>query len=145
MLVYYHGADAASINAIMSSGVDINRGSGELGKGFYVGSSLWRAFSWAWMKAHKNGQDDYCVIRFEFSETDFLKCKILCKNRSSALYTYNKLEEQSHTRSWTSGHDAIWAPIVGKNIQNVYQIKFESVNGQNFINEQKREIICKRK
>lgn len=143
-MVYYHGTDANSINAIIKNGVDITRGSGELGQGFYVGSSLWRAFSWAWRKSQDSRQDNYGVIRYEILEKDFLNCDLLCKNRLSATATYENLKKKSKTRSWTSGHDAIWTPIVGKNIQNVYQIKFESQHGRDFINQQNKVIIWKK-
>ncbi len=144
MLVYYHGADAKSINAIMNCGIDISRGSGELGQGFYVGSSLWRAFSWAWMKAQNSKQTDYGVIQYEIQEQDFLNCHLLCKNRAATTATYENLRKSQRTKSWKSGHDAIWAPIVGKNVQHAYQIKFESQYGELFINQQKKKIIWKK-
>lgn len=141
MLEYYHGSDKKSIDNIYSNGADISKGSGELGQGFYVGSSLWRAFSWAWMKAQNSKQKDYGVIRYEIPEQDFLKCNLLCKNRASTTKTYENLKKSSQTKKWVSGNDAIWTPIIGKNVQHVYQIKFESKKGEAFINQQKKEIL----
>lgn len=64
MLEYYHGSDKKSIYNIYNNGADISKGSGELGQGFYVGSSLWRAFSWAWM-----------IYRFNLHARTFLQSR----------------------------------------------------------------------
>ncbi len=141
MLIYYHGTTKNAIDAILKNGIDISKGCGELGKGFYVGSSLWRAYSWAWHKSQKNGiAKDYGVIEFQLDEVQLNKLNILCKNTRSTISTYNGLKQCDTTQYWISNHDAIWAPIVGKNIKNVFQIKFESEHGKQFIQQQKQVL-----
>lgn len=145
-MVYYHGTDAESLNAILKNGVDITRGSGELGQGFYVGSSLWRAFSWAWIKTNGNGiRKKYGVIQCTFKDEDFLSLKVLCKNRYSTLGTYRYLKKNHWECTWVFGCDAIWSPIVGKNVQNAYQIKFEGEKGKFFVNKKMKMKEWKRK
>lgn len=139
MLTYYHGTIQSAAKQIIQNGIDISKGQGELGQGFYVGSSLWRAFSWAWHKSN-NCHEKYEVIEFLIDESQLHKLNILYLNRSSTLARYRILKKTKQTRTWTSGHDAIWAPIVGENIKNVYQIKFESSNGRDFIQNQNKTL-----
>lgn len=139
-MLYYHGSDIDSINSIMQNGADIDKGGGELGKGFYIGSSMWRAFSWAWHKAKKINKD-YAVIEFDFNDNEFVKLNIQYYNKSSALNVYENLKQNKNIMTWTSGKDAIWAPIVGYNIHGVLQIKFESKKGKEFINKQQKNKL----
>ena len=37
-MIYYHGTDATSALTIASHKIDVTKGKGELGKGFYVGN-----------------------------------------------------------------------------------------------------------
>lgn len=140
MLVYYHGSDEKSIYNICNGGADISKGRGELGKGFYIGSSMWRACSWAWRKS-KHSQSKCGVIEYKLDEIKFLGLNILCKNREAMLNLYRNLRKRNSTVFYESKHDAIWAPIVGKNIQNVYQIKLESKKGEVYINNQNKNVI----
>ena len=141
MLTYYHGSNADSIRTIYANGASIDFGKGELGKGYYIGSSMWRAFSWAWLKVSQGQSSSYGVIEYQFNENDFHQLDILCLNRRSAERTYDVLQKNNRQKTWTSDHDAIWAPIVGKNVKDSYQIKFESKMGENFINQQKKSLL----
>lgn len=141
MLAYYHGTTKDAIDVILKNGIDISKGRGELGRGFYIGSSLWRAYSWAWHKSQKNGNaKGYGVIEFQLDEVQLNRLDILCKNTQSTRNTYVFLKRKNLTQCWTSNHDAIWAPIVGGNITNVFQIKFESEPGRQFIQQQTRVL-----
>ena len=141
MLIYYHGTDGKSAQSILQSGANIDYGSGELGKGFYIGSSIWRAFSWAWHKAKEKKSSDYGVIEYHVNEEDFLQLKVLCKNRQSVESTFAYLRQTNQEKSKVFGNDAIWGPLVGKNIKDTYQIKFESPKGKEFINSQNKRIL----
>lgn len=140
MLIYYHGTDEKSINSIIKNGANVKLGGGELGQGFYVGSSLWRAFSWAWQKS--NPKNLRCgVIEYSLNEYYFLSLDILCKNRVATQTLYSTLDASNQTNNFNSGHDAIWTPIVGKNVKDAYQIKFESKKGELYINQQNKTVL----
>ena len=139
-MVYYHGTDEMSLSLIEQE-AKIDCGRGELGRGFYVGSSLWRAFSWAWHKANKKGTKSYGVISYEINENKFCNLSILCLNRQSTERKYAWLKKLNLSKRWYSNHDAIWAPLVGGGIKDVYQIKFQSKKGEEFINQQKHSIL----
>lgn len=134
MLTYYHGTTKSDAEAILNNGIDLSMGSGELGQGFYVGSSLWRAYSWAWSKARTR---EYRVIEFQIDEKQLNELNLLCKNRRSTQDLFARLQEKYTAREYRSGCDAIWAPIVGKDIQNVYQIKFENSKGIGILQQKK--------
>lgn len=140
MLVYYHGSDQKSIYNICNKGANISKGGGELGQGFYIGSSMWRACSWAWRKANE-GKKDYNVLVYEIDDINLKNLKIVRWGRRKTLEEYKKRKKERTTETWISGNDAIWAPIVGGNIRDVMQIKFESDAGQNFINQQKHTLL----
>ena len=141
MLTYYHGTNGIYAQSIVSHGANVSKGGGELGQGFYVGSSLWRAFSWAWQKANKNGHSTYGVIEYQIDEAGLHNLNLLCKNRSSAENTYIRLKQNNTVNTWNSRHDAIWAPIVGRGIKDTYQIKFESKKGELYINQRNKTIL----
>ncbi len=140
MLVYYHGSDLKSLNNICNKGANINKGRGELGKGFYIGSSMWRACSWAWRKSNK-GQNDYNILIYEIDDVNLGNLKIIRWGRRKTQEEYKRRKKEHTTRTWISENDAIWAPIVGGNIRNVMQIKFESNAGQTFINQQNHTLL----
>lgn len=145
MLTYYHGTDEKSANSILQNGADINRGGGELGMGFYIGSSLWRAYSWAWQrsqeKSNANSKIGFSVIEYKLDESKLHDLDILCLNRMSAEKRFSYLKTNNCENQCASGHDAIWGPLVGGNIRGVYQIKFESFTGQNYINQQDKQLL----
>lgn len=133
---YYHGTSARAIASMLPGKIDTTCGyGGELGLGFYIGSSLWRAFSWGWMNAKTNCQ----VIEFTLDEVQFLNLNLLCKNRQSTLASFHNIKQSGNYKK-IYDVDAIWAPIVGQNIQNTYQIKFEK-NGEKYINSQPYNIL----
>lgn len=139
MLTYYHGTSDASAQQIMQS-VDLNQGGGELGQGFYVGSSMWRACSWAWQKANRN----YAVLEFSIYEPAFLNLNLLCLNRQQTLQHYKQRRRDNTCGTYiykreNTPIDAVWAPIVGRGIKDTCQIKFQGATNSPaavFINNQ---------
>lgn len=69
-MIYYHGTDATSALTIASHKIDVTKGGGELGQGFYVGSLLHKAFAWAYNKSSKQKGK---VVEFNINDDDFLQ------------------------------------------------------------------------
>ena len=139
-MIYYHGTDATSASIIASHNIDITKGKGELGKGFYVGNQMHRAFAWAY---HKNS-DNYNVVRFAIDAETLLKLDLIFVDREYAKQEWAKMksEDCKHAEdTYEYHHDAVWAPVIGGNIDNMNQIKFESIEGQKFINNTPIEIL----
>lgn len=133
MLTYYHGTDSSAAKSIMAE-IKVNTSNrkhkAELGDGFYVGSSCWRASSWAWHKANI----DYKVVRFLIKEIPFLKLHVIVMDRAEVKKFWNNKQRML-------GCDAVWGPIVGGHIRDTLQIKFESPLGINFINKTNKVIL----
>lgn len=140
MLTYYHGTDKTAAENIAQH-IDSQKGGGELGQSFYIGSSAWRAHSWAWLKAKRN----YAVLKFEIDEEAFLSLKLLCLNRRRTQNDFAQRKKAQDENSYVYANaDAVWAPIVGKNVKDAYQIKFqggEGSPGEQFINDQSKTQI----
>ena len=133
----YHGTDSLAAKEISTGKIDITKGGGELGRGFYVGDLMHRAFCWAWHKA----QHDYAVVEFVINDEDFLKLDILCLDRRKASDLKYEIKRNHQQRFFVFGQDVVWAPIVGQDIPHSNQIKFESAKGQSFINYTTKYII----
>lgn len=132
MLTYYHGTDSQSAASIIAHvNLPTRRRKAEMGDGFYVGSSCWRASAWAWHKANI----DYKVVRFLIKEIPFLKLHVKVMNRAEVLTFWN------NKRKRKLECDAAWGPLVGGHIKDTLQIKFESPLGINFINKTNKVIL----
>lgn len=132
MLTYYHGTDSQSAASIMANvQLPTRRSKAEMGDGFYVGNSCWRASVWAWHKAQKN----YKVVKFCIMEIPFLKLHVIVMNRAEV----NKFWNKKHIRKL--GCDAAWGPVVGGHVRDTLQIKFESPRGINFIDQTYKVIL----
>lgn len=139
-MIYYHGTDATSALTIASHKIDVTKGKGELGKGFYVGNQMHRAFAWAYHKNPKN----YNVVRFVIDAEALLQLDIIFVDREYAEKEWAKMKSEDYEKTeenYEYHHDAVWAPVIGGNIDNMNQIKFESQKGESFINNAPAEIL----
>ena len=142
MMTYYHGTDSNAATNMEQQGINLSLGGGELGKGFYIGSSLWRACSWAWQVAHKKKMQ-YAVIKFDLDEDKFLSLRLHCLNRQTTIDNYGERKRCNNTQDYEySNVDAVWAPIVGRNVHDAYQIKFQNTEcAKVFINQTTKQKI----
>ena len=139
-MIYYHGTDATSALTIASHKIDVTKGKGELGKGFYVANQMHRVFAWAY---HKNTKS-YNVVRFDIDAELLLHLDIIFIDREYAEQEWAKMKSKDNKdteETYEYHHDAVWAPVIGGNIDNMNQIKFESQKGESFINNTPAEIL----
>ena len=137
----YHGTDEDSVQLIMGGRIDVERGGGELGQGFYVGNLAHQAFAWAYRKGKRFGRG-YGVIQFNIDDRAFYLLQRLNLKRSQAAAKRLQMRNEGIQRTYIFGVDAVIAPIVGRRyIPNFTQIKFEGDNGQDFINETYKRIL----
>lgn len=139
-MVYYHGTNTKSASIIALHKIDVTKGKGELGKGFYVGNQMHRAFAWAYHKNPKN----YNVVRFDVESELLLQLDIIFVDREYTEKEWAKMKSEDYEKTednYKYHHDAVWAPVIGGNIDNMNQIKFESLKGQTFINNIPAEIL----
>lgn len=129
----YHGTDDISAQQILDDNINVARGGGELGQGFYVGNLAHQAATWAYHKGRRLNTG-YKVISFEIIETDFYSLHRKYLSKQEATLARQRLRKKKEQRIYKFGADAIIAPVVGKYIPNFTQIKFEGQSGENFIN-----------
>ena len=137
----YHGTDEDSAQLIMGGRIDVERGRGELGQGFYVGNLAHQAFAWAYHKGKRLGRG-YGVIQFNIDNTAFYQLQRLYLTRHQAAGKRLQMRDERVQRTYIFNVDAVIAPVVGgRYIPNFTQIKFEGDNGQDFINETYKRIL----
>lgn len=137
----YHGTDEDSAQLIMGGRIDVERGGGELGQGFYVGNLAHQAFAWAYRKGKRFG-GRYGVIQFNIDDRAFYLLQRLNLKRSQAAAKRLQMRNEGTQRTYIFGVDAVIAPIVGgRYIPNFTQIKFEGDIGKVFINSCGRVLL----
>ena len=134
---YFHGTEGQYAKAISQHKIDVSKGKGELGKGFYVGNQMHRAFAWAY---HKDPVD-YKVVEFTIDSESLLKLDICFLDRQYAEEQWEIMKSKGPEATEKYHHDAIWSSILGGNIDNMNQIKFESKKGESFINTTPAKIL----
>lgn len=128
---YYHGTSSHNA-AILSRGtVDVTRGGGELGRGFYTGGFLHEAKAWAF---HVSDSKQRNVVAFDTEdvEVEALDIEIL-DHRAASLRRFH-IKQKEKTRSYLFGKDMVWAPIVGSDRVSGDQYKWESAKASDLLN-----------
>lgn len=127
----FHGTSIDYANVILGPplSIDVTKGGGELGRGFYLGESVALASSWSKGKYNSKG----VVIKFEINDSSFVKLTIKVINRwVYVYYLWKSLIIRNKSRHHLFNFDVICAPFA--TIDFSYQYKFESVHAQNTLN-----------
>ncbi len=129
----YHGTSQTSAMSVVTR-VDVTKGGGELGRGFYVGESIALAASFSRGKYGPNG----AVVLFDINDSEYVKLNTLILNRSKYVYQLWKslLKRQ---RTYLFNYDVICAPFA--TIEFSYQYKFESKHAESAINNHSRKKV----
>ncbi|MDU9397350.1 hypothetical protein [Pseudomonas sp. zfem003] len=125
----YHGTNDLHANDIVEGNIDATLGGGELGMGFYLGTALHVAKAWA---AQMHGCET--VVEFQFSDKEFWKFDIEALTDIEALEKRHTIRSRGLTRSYLFLKDVVWAPIVGGPKVYSDQHKWESKEGEDFLN-----------
>lgn len=134
----YHGTHNKFIRQICNKQIDPSKGGGELGQGFYVGNLAHQAYSWAWHRY----KSDYCVIEFDIDDKQFQLLRIKWLNKSWAMRKWKELKRSQQESTYKFGVDVVWSHLLGGNISNMYQIKFEDTQtAKRFINSAKNGVL----
>lgn len=126
----YHGTKIPDATSIVAGAIDITKGGGELGMGFYTGEYLWVAKTWA-RNMHKGNA---AVVELNVPDDDYFKLDPLLLSRVEALAERKKIKTNSATRTHTFGSNVVWSPIVGTTRIDADQHKFESLVSELLLN-----------
>ena len=135
-MVVFHGTDQISANKILNEKIDVTKGGGELGRGFYVGENVSLVAS----RAKGKNQNDFAVIEFNVDNSEYIRLNIKNIGRRELVYKqWQSFFKRNITRTFLSGFDVICAPYATFDFSN--QFKFESKAGEDVINNaDKKEI-----
>ncbi|MFP3350015.1 hypothetical protein R0K04_01215 [Pseudoalteromonas sp. SIMBA_153] len=125
----YHGTSNQFAEDLVDGKVDTSLGGGELGQGFYLGTALHVAKAWA-----KQMHNSESVVEFQINDDDFWSFDIESLTDVAALEYRSVIRAKGLTRSYKFSKDVVWGPIVGGPRVYSDQHKWESVNGEKFLN-----------
>jgi len=128
----FHGTDDISASIIIGppSNVDVTRGRGELGQGFYTGSSISLAAIWAYGRHQEKG----VVVEFGIPRSELVKLDCMAfKRRSKLVELWQDLRGKKTTTTHKFGVDYVIAPFA--TVEEIgHQYKFESEKSQTVLN-----------
>jgi len=131
----YHGTNDASAPMIASK-IDVARGGGELGRGFYAGENIALAAAWAQGRYAARAK----VVKIEIPESDFVMLRIKTINHIGYLIRFWKqLQNKKQTRHYLFSVDVVVAPFA--TISFSYQYKFESLNSESVLNTKSTKTV----
>ena len=131
-MIVFHGTSAAAAARIVGPplSVDVTRGRGELGRGFYAGDSISLAVSWA---KGRFGKSQGKSIQIEVDNSAYAALNVLSIGRRRYVWwLWKYLALKSRTATHLFGYDAVCAPFAALDMS--LQIKFESAAAQNVLN-----------
>ena len=137
--ISYHGTNRTNASKIIGppSQVDVKVGKGELGRGFYTGSSIALAAIWAQLRYGNEG----VVIKFDIPEPRFVQLKgMLIKTKDEVVNIWDRLKSDSETRTFLFGHDYIIAPFA-RIEESGHQLKFESQKAEDELNASLKQVL----
>lgn len=125
----YHGTNTIAANSIQGppTNVDVNRGGGEMGQGFYVGDNLTLAISWA-----KGRYKNPAVIEFEIDKRQYATLSFHRLSHIEVLDKWHQLKRLRAHRTYQFNYDIIFGPLA--TIPYSAQYKFESNDAQILLN-----------
>lgn len=125
----YHGTDIKAADSIMTNGVDVTLGGGELGRGFYVGENPALVAA----RAKGKNKENFAVIEFKVDVSQFIRLDMkIVRRRELLVKQWEKLMRNNTTRSKLYDVDVVCAPYATFEFSNQY--KFESESAETVIN-----------
>ncbi|WP_116787919.1 DUF3990 domain-containing protein [Flavobacterium psychrotrophum] len=137
--ISYHGTSSEFAESIVGppSNVDLTLGKGELGKGFYTGSSIALAAIWA----RSRYEDQGVVIEFEIPKANFVQLKgLLIKTQHEVVTHWETLKLAKKTKKFKfEDIDYVVAPFA--TVEHTgNQFKFESKKAEDELNSSNKII-----
>lgn len=130
-MIGYHGTTSAIATDLATGKVDVAKGGGELGRGFYTAEHLYVAKAWS---TGRHGARKKNVVKFIVpdEEVDLLDIEIF--NGPAATLHRSNIRRAKKTRTYEFGCDMVWSPIIGKESIISDQYKWESSKSEALLN-----------
>lgn len=127
VLTSFHGTSLSVATVLQAGGVDVTRGEGEFGRGFYTQKSSSEAMRWA-QGRHRDG----AIVEFRVSAAAYGTLSVKALDLKKARALTRRLASPVKRRTYLSGRDVMIGPLNG-NDRNP-QAKFESGAAQVVLN-----------
>lgn len=124
-ITLYHGTSETNAEKILTNGINFNVGSGELGRGFYLGTSLAYASCMAWHSAKSANDPKFRVLSVTIDVDDLKTWNVLSLNNWGAERIWNQLITTNQTASHLFGKDVVISPVQDGLNMGCWQFKFE--------------------
>jgi len=126
---YYHGTEKKFDKEISGPppSINVNKGGGEIGKGFYTTNDPWIAVTWA--KGRYGNEASVLEIELGNYSLDSL----LIKTKEELIEIWKRLKKAKTTKTHVFGTDIVNAPFA--TIDSARQYKFESNKAQIELNK----------
>ena len=134
----FHGTNKSSAIRIIGppTKIDVTKGGGELGRGFYLTDNVALAASLSKGKFATDG----VVIESVIKNKHFVKLDILVlKKRKSIYKIWKKLYAKKTSRNHIFNVDVVSAPFA--TIDFAFQLKFESKKAENILNKKTKHKL----
>ena len=125
----YHGTNKASKNKIVGppQAVDVSKGGGEMGEGFYVGENMTMAIAWAkgrWKKPS--------VLEFDVPNKLYAQLNFKQMSHKQVLNDWHQLKRAKLHKTYKYGFDVVFGPLATNPF--AVQYKFESTPAESLLN-----------
>lgn len=134
----YHGTNKTSAGSIIGppANVDVSKGKGELGQGFYTGENI--ALAAAWAKGRYSTSS--AVLKIEIDDTAYIRFRTKVIPRREVVFRlWQSLLKRKKTHCHVFGFDVILAPF--STLDFSYQYKFESKLAENVLNHSNIQLL----
>jgi hypothetical protein len=131
-MIVFHGTSSVAAAQIVGPpvNVDVTKGAGELGRGFYTGDNISLAVAWA---KGRFGVSQGKTIQIDVDNSAYAALNVLSLGRRRYVWwNWKYLVFKSRATTHLFGYDAICAPFATLDMS--LQIKFESAAAQNVLN-----------
>jgi hypothetical protein len=110
--------------------IDVTRGGGEFGQGFYTQDS--RSNAMTWVQNRFPQRDQPCVLELSIDDLAYSALRILTLNQRQAQRLTRRLRKAGTVRTHQEGVDVVVGPLNGSAWNN--QQKFESATAEGLLN-----------
>ena len=138
-MIAYHGTNRRSANKIVGppTGVKVNLGGGELGRGFYLGENVSLAGALA---VGKYGQANAAVVKCDLDDASYIRLNIKnIHHRPAVIRLWRSLVRRGKHVTHRFNVDVVCAPFA--TIDYSYQYKFESVIAEALLNSPNARMV----
>jgi hypothetical protein len=131
MPVVYHGTSRAFAKTIAANpgAIDVHKGRGEFGRGFYTQDSISNASRRGYLLY---GKGKAAVVALTIDDSAYHALRFMRLTINSTQKLNAKLRRQKATRTYVTVHDVIIGPLV--NQPKITQQKFQSVAAKDLLN-----------